>query len=415
VGYKAKLFISIIVTLGGAAVIAALVSLQANVAWEQVAVLVLFGVLAELLPVPVVRAGSVEAGSVSVGAAVYFAMVLTFPWPVALLAVVCCSILGDILARKAVLKVAFNAGQLACATYLACFIYRMGPAGQFRLTLADVYWAAVAGLAFLLINSTATFTIVALVQGLRPMDIIVGGREILLYDIALYPLGMIVALMVSIDWHSVILLVLPMWLVYLAFSNYMRLYSETITVLERLADLVDRRDPYTARHSERVAKLAAAIARKMGVPERNVSTIIWASRLHDIGKIGWGNDILLKAGPLSLEEMEFARLHPSLGAEITAPLTNYRHGLPLIRHHHERIDGNGYPDGLRGDEIPLGARIICVADAYDAMTSDRPYRKALSHQEALARLRAGAGTQFDPKAVEALIAITGGSERNGGQ
>jgi HD-GYP domain-containing protein (c-di-GMP phosphodiesterase class II) len=225
----------------------------------------------------------------------------------------------------------------------------------------------------------------------------------LLHDIALYPIGMLVALVYSYDAPALILFFLPMVIIYVSFRNNVLVRQQAQAVLETLADIIDCRDPYTAEHSRRVAKYATAIARQMGLSE-NICQLVQASaRIHDLGKVTWRDDLLFKPGKLTGEEMERVREHPVTGARIVQGLAHYQKGVPLIRHHHEWIDGSGYPDGLRGDEIPLGARILAVADAYDAMTADRPYRKALPKEEALKRLVAGAGTQFDSVVVQAFI------------
>ncbi len=131
----------------------------------------------------------------------------------------------------------------------------------------------------------------------------------------------------------------------------------------------------------------------------------WGALLHDIGKIGVPDEILRKAGPLTDEEWELMKRHPELGAEIVAPVKKLVDVAPIIRSHQEKFDGSGYPDGLRGEEIPLGARILAVVDAYGAMTDERVYRKARSHEEALAELRRCAKTHFDPEVVDAFLAV----------
>ena len=187
---------------------------------------------------------------------------------------------------------------------------------------------------------------------------------------------------------------------------------ETRKVLEALPDSIDMRDGYTYRHSQRVAEWAERIGEAMGLQAEDTSLIVSAARIHDLGKVSWDNDILAKPGPLTPEEWEFVKRHPLVAVDMLKDLSLYRDGVPLIRHHHERYDGRGYPDGLKGEEIPLGARIITVADAYDAMTTDRPYRGACSPNEALERLREGAGAQFAPKVVEAFCQVWAAEEKS---
>ncbi len=181
-----------------------------------------------------------------------------------------------------------------------------------------------------------------------------------------------------------------------------RLNRETILAFVRA---IDARDPYTARHSETVAAYATALARALGLPRAACERIALAGLLHDVGKVALERTILNKPGALSPEEWREMREHPARSAHIVGAVTRFAEYLPGARHHHERYDGGGYPDGLAGEAIPLDARIIAVADAYDAMTSDRSYRTALSHAEAVGRLEQGAGSQFDPECARVFAAL----------
>ena len=171
-----------------------------------------------------------------------------------------------------------------------------------------------------------------------------------------------------------------------------------------LAETLDLRDVGTARHSQTVGRYAECIARELGLADDRVERIRAAGVLHDIGKLGVADAVLKKPGPLTDEEWVEMRRHPELGARILDH-ANLRDISGWVRAHHERIDGLGYPRGSAGDAIPLEARILAVADAYEAMTADRAYRAAMSHGEAQAELRAGSGTQFDPQVVEAFLAV----------
>jgi HD-GYP domain-containing protein (c-di-GMP phosphodiesterase class II) len=180
------------------------------------------------------------------------------------------------------------------------------------------------------------------------------------------------------------------------------LNQETIFAFVRA---IDARDPYTARHSEKVAGYAVELARALGLPDADCERIHLAGMLHDVGKVALERSVLHKPGALSDEEWQQVRKHPALSAHIIGAVARFAVYVPGARHHHERYDGRGYPDGLAGADIPLDARILAVADAYDAMTSDRSYRPALSHHEAVARLQADVGTQFDPACVEAFVTL----------
>jgi HD-GYP domain-containing protein (c-di-GMP phosphodiesterase class II) len=180
------------------------------------------------------------------------------------------------------------------------------------------------------------------------------------------------------------------------------LNRETIYAFVRA---IDARDPYTARHSEKVAAYAVQLARALGLPAATCERIHLAGLLHDVGKVGLERSVLHKPSRLSDDEWAQVRAHPALSAHIIGGVTRFAAFLPGVRQHHERIDGRGYPDGLAGDAISVDARILAIADAYDAMTSDRSYRAALSHAEAIARLREGAGTQFDAAFVQVFATL----------
>lgn len=192
---------------------------------------------------------------------------------------------------------------------------------------------------------------------------------------------------------------------------YASLQEAYLSTVRALAAAIDAKDPYTRGHSERVATYALMIAERIDLPSDQRDALEMASYLHDIGKIGISEDILLKPGKLSDEEMGQMRHHPLIGANILRPVSFPWPILPVVRHHHEHYDGNGYPAGLRGEEIPLLARILTVADSYEAMTSDRPYRRGRSTQEAIAELRRCAGTQFDPTLVEAFVQVLESSQQ----
>jgi putative nucleotidyltransferase with HDIG domain len=190
-------------------------------------------------------------------------------------------------------------------------------------------------------------------------------------------------------------------------KTYRRLQRAILQSLLGLANALEAKDAYTCGHSTRVARLAQQMARESGVPPHVIETIGQAALLHDLGKIGVPESILRKPGPLTAEEWEIMRRHPVTGAQIVAPLEFFDDGAIIVRHHHERLDGSGYPDGLTGQTIPLGARIVAVADTYDALTSGRPYRAGLSSAEAFRVLRAESGRTLDGQLVGLLAAIVG--------
>src|SRR5258705_830503 len=173
-------------------------------------------------------------------------------------------------------------------------------------------------------------------------------------------------------------------------KTHRKLQSSILQSLLGLANALEAKDEYTRGHSERVATLARRLALAAGLGARESVTIAHSGLLHDLGKIAVPERILRKAGPLTDEEWEVMRRHPLTGAQIVAPLQFFADGALIVRHHHERHDGSGYPDGLSGETIPMGSRIVAIADVYDALTSDRPYRRAPRHPEAPERVAAQA-------------------------
>jgi len=176
-------------------------------------------------------------------------------------------------------------------------------------------------------------------------------------------------------------------------------------LLETLSEIIDLRDPHVLGHSKQVSSYAAAIAGGMKLNARQVELIRKGALLHDIGKLGIPEDILAKPARLTTEEYEVIKRHAVLGAELVEKSPSLRALIPIIRHHHEHFNGNGYPDKLKGNQINIEARIVAVADAIEAMSSDRPYRKALSPRNVISELKKHAGSQFDPLIVDKVLSM----------
>jgi HD-GYP domain-containing protein (c-di-GMP phosphodiesterase class II) len=178
-----------------------------------------------------------------------------------------------------------------------------------------------------------------------------------------------------------------------------------LDLVEALTAALDAKNSYTRGHSDRVADLASAIALEYGLSEREAEAIHIGGHLHDIGKIGVPDTIITKEGPLFHEEFEAMKLHPAIGDELLSKVPALAQFRGAVRHHHERWDGQGYPDGLAGEAIPLEARIICVADAFDAITSTRSYRKSQTADRAIDLILEALGSQFDPRVAQALMSL----------
>jgi putative nucleotidyltransferase with HDIG domain len=210
----------------------------------------------------------------------------------------------------------------------------------------------------------------------------------------------------GVGWWATPLFVVPLFTTRVAYARYVEtreLFEQTISALSKA---IDARDPYTRNHSSRVSHIAEEMCRVMRLPENEIERIKWSGLLHDVGKIGIRDHILLKEGPLDKSERILMNQHPTIGAEIVAPASQLSDEAPLIKAHHEWFNGSGYPDGIEAMDIPLGARILTIADAYEAMTSSRPYRKIpLSHETAVEQLEKFSGIQFDPQIVPILIGL----------
>lgn len=231
-------------------------------------------------------------------------------------------------------------------------------------------------------------------------------REMILPESVQYLLGILAALVTRANWSVLFLFFFPLVIVYFAFKRVKELQAKTRLVMQDMADAVDRRDPYTGGHSRRVAEWCEQILQARNISGPEAELIVTAARVHDIGKLGVPEELLLKAGPLTLPERTIMQTHVTIGSDLLKRYPNFARGREIVLHHHERWDGMGYPEGLKGMEIPLGARIVAVADSFDAMTSDRPYRRAYSREKALYLLRAGSGRQWDPRIVEAFLTLS---------
>ncbi|MEI7742393.1 MAG: HD domain-containing phosphohydrolase [Chloroflexota bacterium] len=225
--------------------------------------------------------------------------------------------------------------------------------------------------------------------------------------LSLAPIGWLMAQIYAFAPWATPVFALPLYMTRLAYQSYTEMremFTETITAL---AEAVDKRDPFTSKHSWRVKEIAKDIGQVMRLGEADLEALEWGGLLHDVGKIGVPDHVLLKQEKLTREERMRMNAHPVLGAEIIGKVSKLSAELPIIRHHHEWFNGSGYPDRLIGDEIPQLARILHVADSFEAMTAQRPYRMTpLTPEQAVAELRKFAGIQFDPKVVDAFVRTT---------
>lgn len=372
-------------------------------------VLTLFAALGERFPLNLTHKTTINTTSAAI-----FAMVLTLPTPLpGLLALMALSISQDARRRAnrkiTAPEVLFNVGQGTLYTLASAVAFNLASRRAFGPEIGELGSLSaivVAGIAMYLVNTGAVAVAAGLQMEVAPVRI---WRQSLALDLApqfaLSAVGVLAAVIAEQGWYLVPLLALPGVLLHRSVQETVRLRAETRDALAALVEVVELRDPYTAGHSRRVAASARLIAHQMGLTAEEADTIESAGQVHDIGKVAVDPHVLLKSSKLTDDEWTQMQMHPVHGANVVDRFAAYRQGAKIVRHHHERWDGGGYPDHIAGEEIPLGARILAVADSFDAMTSDRPYRDGMPAERAIAILADGSGTQWDPAVVDAFLAL----------
>ncbi|WP_349497184.1 HD-GYP domain-containing protein [Nocardiopsis ansamitocini] len=314
--------------------------------------------------------------------------------------------------RQDLVKRLFNGGQFAFAGYAAGHVFQM-LGGGVGVPDEDAFpWIvlpfAVAVLAYSLLNSLLVAGLLwclGAVRIQRPRRVM--WRPLATLELSSLGYGML-GLFIAAIWgavgpFAVLLVLIPLFIARWAFDQYVSQQRAHDSTLATLCQAVETKDYYTRGHCMRVAKAAGMIADELGMSAERVQTMRYAGMLHDIGKLGVPTKILQKAGKLTEDEFAAIQLHPMRGYEIVREIDFLDEALAGIMHHHERMDGGGYPMGLAGEEIPEAARLVSVADVFDCLTSTRSYRTAWSAEDAIIELRRCAGTQFDPRMVEALV------------
>jgi diguanylate cyclase (GGDEF)-like protein len=398
-----------------------------------------FGSIGDLaglaLIVALVTAGQVLAsdvldrGTISISAVGSLAGAALFGPSAALPLAVAVCVAEWLVHRTAVRKMAFNAGVLTLSALAGALVYAQLPSSLWLYTSLG----ALAGIAYYIPNIGLLTTVIALETSDRWSDVLRARFRWLLVYYAMY--GIVASTLAAAygleGALGLIVFAAPLALVRKAQADYIRhaessarklreaatiiqhqnetlveanslLRSRATDAMESLAAAIDARDAYTAGHSRRVQRIALAIGREVGLDGAELDAVSFAALFHDVGKLGVSDDVLLKVGPLNEADWWEIRRHSEEGERIIAHLGFLADSTPAIRHHHERFDGSGYPDGLRGEEIPVGARVLHVADAIDSMLSSRVYRPALPLEQALGELAKGCGSQFCPRCTDAL-------------
>jgi len=306
----------------------------------------------------------------------------------------------------------FNAATSALSTGAAATAFLL-IAGSGAQVVREPWAIGIAAIAKYLVHSALVDLVVALQVRRNP----IGGwwtlhRRLMPYEVALLVLGALAAIAAQAQPWTLVLFGVPMAIVLLTVRDSANVREQTKSAILELADLIDLRDPYTHGHSQRVAALAERLARRMRLEYAQVELIRDAARVHDIGKIGTNDMVLLKPGPLTEEEQREMRRHTEIGHRLLRRLPEFWEGAELVLSHHERHDGAGYPRGLRGDELPVEVSVIAVADTYDAMTTDRPYRKGLAWEAVRAELIRQRGKQWREGAVDSFVEMIDEERRN---
>lgn len=348
-----------------------------------------------------------KGGMVSFGFAVDIAAIIVFgPFVAVLLSLG--GIIGslfnsEISLRKALLNILL----FTITISVSGVAYYQSGGGHNHLTLIrDVIPLIIASVTYLLVNASFLTCGISIIHDLNFKATWQSNIKWALPSfVALAPLGYLLAYVYeSMSIPGALLLLIPLFLARFSFNQYIQTKKAHLSVVQALAAALEAKDPYTRGHSDRVAEYSEAICRRLGMSEEFIEELVQAARMHDIGKIGVPEEILNKPGQLTDLEFGLIKGHPQAGFNILKEVDFLTSIAEIIRYHHEWYDGSkGYPGELSGEKIPIGARILMVADCFDAMTSDRPYRKALTVEEAIMELKKGGGSQFDPRIVETFV------------
>jgi len=366
--------------------------------------------------------------SMTTAITIFMAALLYGGLPLAVIVMTLSTVIAELILRSSSMAarpkrlatiVSFNTAQMAISSFCAAVVYQtMGGSSVFfgennyvisdLTSLIPIVAAIAAFLVYSILNIALVSGMVSLVRKTNfTYHLRFNVRFLLVQVLSLGVLGILLAEVYSHSPINILLVLIPMGLVHVSLRNYMKLRHEAQNTFENVANMLSARDPYTYEHSEQVEDLAEQVARVLHFSEDEIGDIKAGALIHDIGKLAVPDRILLKPGPLTPEERSEMEKHPVIGAQLLENLEIYRNIVEIVRHEHEKWDGTGYPDGLKGEAIPLGARIIAAADIYNALTTDRPYRKAYSHDKAVEIIKDMSGSHLDPTVVNALLQVLG--------
>ncbi|MYW67428.1 HD domain-containing protein [Streptomyces sp. SID8379] len=360
-----------------------------------------------------VYVGCGQAGRAPRGMGTFFPVLLAgafvLPPAAAALVAVPGALLGPVERRPKGLRRVWRAAQLALAVWASAQVFGAFGGPEAISAPRFPYALAPGGAAVLVFCGVLAVLDGGILAAAERVPLRAAWRGLLLRSLAPVAVHGLAGLMMAVLWTSsygpvsALLILLPMYISCWVFAQYQRERSAHQATIRALVQAVDIKDGYTRGHSERVGQASMMIARELGMPDERAEVLRFAGILHDVGKLGVPTRLLRKDGPLTPEEREIIQLHPEYGHEMVRGIGFLGEARAAILHHHERLDGSGYPYGLVGTQIPEFARVVAVADAFDAMTSTRTYSRARPVEVAVAELERCAGTQFDPVMVGALV------------
>lgn len=402
---KLKVYIGVVTGLAIALFIYLVPSLPlSSDMWQVLIFFVVISTMAEFIPVDLPT-----SGSVTIGFPIDFVVILVYGPATAMFITIFGALVGELMQRKITwYKILFNASQYALSAGIAGIVYQKLGGVVGTVNLSNYIIPAIAcALVYYLVNSNLFIMVIHLAEGISIWSIWKTQlKGIIVTYIALAPIGFIMAMVyVSIGIWGIILFFFPLILARRSFELYTKMRKVYLDTIRALTAAIDAKDPYTKGHSERVAETSVALSQELNLSDRDIENIEYTALLHDIGKIGIADNILGKNSSLTNKEFDKIKEHPIMGAKIIEPVDFLKNSYKAIYHHHEKYNGKGYPDGIKSEDIPILARIIAVADAYDAMGSDRPYRKKLNKDKILRELKDQSGKQFDPEVVKAFISV----------
>ncbi|MDI9596090.1 MAG: HD-GYP domain-containing protein [Atribacterota bacterium] len=372
--------------------------------WFPVLFFIIISIMAEFIPVSLP-----EGGEITITFPIDFVVILVYG-PALAMVVSAFSSIGIILSKenRRFEKFLFNTSQFSLTSGVAGLVYQYagGLIGEQNF-IKFIIPASLCAFAYCLVNSILVTGVLAIEKNINITRVyLINIKETLPSYLAEAPIGFIMSIIyVEIGILGMLLFFFPLLLARRSFELFTKMRIMYLNTIKALAAAIDAKDPYTHGHSERVSKMAVQLAKRLNFSEMETEYIEYASILHDIGKIGIEDSILQKKDRLTDEEFEKIKKHPVIGAGIIDSIEFLKRCSDTVLHHHEHYDGKGYPSGLKGEGIPKNARLLAIADAYDAMSSDRPYRKKLSEQEILEELKNESGKQFDPVMTKEFISL----------